>query len=68
MIKQEINIQIPNKAKKVLSILEKNGHTAYLVGGYVRNQIRSEAQVSQDIDIATSASPTEVEHMFASSE
>ena len=68
MKKQAIDIQIPNDAKKVLSLLEENGHTAYLVGGFIRDQIRSEAKAPQDIDIATSATPDETEHMFASPE
>ena len=68
MKKQAINIQIPDDAKKVLSLLEENGHTAYLVGGFIRDQIRAEDEAPQDIDIATSARPNEVEQMFASSE
>ena len=68
MKKQVIHINIPDVAKKVLKKLEENGHTAYLVGGYVRDQIRSEAKASQDIDIATSATPDETERLFESAE
>lgn len=68
MKKQAIDIQIPNDAKKVLSLLEKNGHTAYLVGGYVRDSIRKADCKNIDIDIATSATPDDVEHMFESAE
>ena len=68
MKKQTFNIQIPDDAKKVLSLLEENGHTAYLVGGYVRDSIRKADCKNIDIDIATSATPDEVEHMFESAE
>lgn len=69
MKNQAENIEIPANAKTALEILEKAGHTAYLVGGFVRDQIRnqnSEAEAAQDIDIATSATPTQTEQVFAS--
>lgn len=69
MKNQAENIKIPANAKTALEILEKAGHTAYLVGGFVRDQIRnqnSEAEAAQDIDIATSATPTQTEQVFAS--
>ena len=68
MKNQAENIKIPANAKTALEFLEKAGHTAYLVGGFVRNQIRnqnSEAEAAQDIDIATSATPTQTEQVFA---
>ncbi|MDO5427291.1 MAG: hypothetical protein Q4F54_06720 [Coriobacteriia bacterium] len=49
-------------------MLEKNGHTAYLVGGYVRDSIRGADLQNSDVDIATSATPNEVEQMFESVE
>ena len=69
MKNQAENIKIPANAKNALEILEKAGHKAYLVGGFVRDQIRhpnSEAEAAQDIDIATSATPTQTEQVFAS--
>ena len=68
MKKLNKNINIPDEAKKVLFLLEENGHSAYLVGGYIRDKIRTEADAPQDIDIATSATPNETERLFASSE
>lgn len=62
------NIKIPNVAKTVLKKLENAGFSAYVVGGLVRDQLRSEATVPQDIDIATSATPDEVERLFECSE
>ena len=69
MKNQAENIKIPANAKTALEILEKAGHKAYLVGGFVRDQIHhqnSEAEAAQDIDIATSATPTQTEQVFAS--
>lgn len=69
MKNQAENIKIPANAKNALEILEKAGHKAYLVGGFVRDQIRnqnSEAKAAKDIDIATSATPTQTEQVFAS--
>jgi len=49
-------------AKEVLSIFEKNGHEAYIVGGYVRDYLLN--RVSTDIDLATSATPLETIKLF----
>ena len=62
------NIKIPNDAKMVLDKLENAGFSAYVVGGLIRDQLRSEGTVPQDIDIATSAAPDEVERLFATSD
>ena len=62
------NIKIPETAKKILSLLEENGFSAYIVGGYVRNLIREADLQNSDIDIATNATPNEVEHLFESTE
>ena len=53
------------KALKVLQILEENGYEAYIVGGYVRDKLLGLA--TNDIDIATSATPKEIKEIFASS-
>lgn len=62
------NIKIPETAKKILSLLEENGFSAYIVGGYVRDLIREADLQNSDIDIATNATPNEVEHLFSDSE
>ena len=50
-------------AQQILRTIVSHGHQAYFVGGFVRDQIRG-AQ-THDIDIATSATPAEVQAMFA---
>lgn len=50
------------KAKKVIKELNRHGHEAYLVGGFVRDYILGVP--SNDIDIATSATPEEVLEAF----
>ena len=62
------NIKIPETTKKILSLLEENGYSAYIVGGYVRDLIREADLQNSDIDIATNATPNEVEHLFSDSE
>lgn len=62
------NIKIPETAKKILSLLEENGFSAYIVGGYVRDLIREADLQNSDIDIATNATPNKVEHLFESAE
>ena len=48
--------------KQIIKTLKQNGHSAYFVGGYVRDlQLGIE---SKDIDITTSATPDEVEVLF----
>jgi poly(A) polymerase len=53
------------KGKSALAIaktLQKNGYTAYFAGGCVRDHLRG--QKPQDFDIATTATPEEVEKLF----
>lgn len=54
-------------AKQICSILQKNGHEAYLVGGAVRDLVLKPNLIPKDIDIATSAPPTEIKKIFTSS-
>lgn len=49
---------IPETASTILQALEDSGHSAYVVGGYVRDSIAG--NVSHDIDICTSATPDEI--------
>ncbi len=50
------------EALKVLRHLRRNGHQAYLVGGCVRDLLLGRSP--KDFDIATSASPEEVQDTF----
>lgn len=49
---------IPGYCKKILDLLEKDGHIAYVAGGAVRDLISG--RVPHDYDIASSARPEEV--------
>ncbi len=51
-----------NKIKNVLTKLEEEGYTAYVVGGFVRDYLLG--NISYDVDIATSASSAEVKRIF----
>lgn len=55
-------MQIPTAIQHILNTLKQNGHEAYLVGGCVRDHLLSRQQ--SDFDIATSARPEEVMHLF----
>ena len=57
-----ICIEIPSKAERILEVLHKNGHEAYVVGGCVRDSILG--REPGDWDITTSASPQEVKALF----
>jgi poly(A) polymerase len=52
--------------ERILNILYDAGHEAYLVGGYVRDTLLHRS--SKDIDIATAATPTQVQALFPDSE
>lgn len=49
-------------AIEIVKTLKRHGHIAYFAGGWVRDKIMGKA--SDDIDIATSASPEEVLDLF----
>jgi len=53
---------IPNEVKYIINTLIKNGYTAYIVGGAVRNTVMN--RPVKDWDITTSALPSEVEALF----
>lgn len=50
------------KALEVLKILNNNGYSAYIVGGFVRDTLLSKK--TGDIDICTSATPKEILEIF----
>jgi poly(A) polymerase len=54
--------RIDPDAVKVLKRLARHGHTAYLVGGSVRDLLLGRAP--KDFDIATSARPSEMRRLF----
>lgn len=61
------NMAIPRElidadADKVVRRLAKRGHTAYLVGGCVRDLLLS--RTPKDFDVATSATPAEIKATF----
>ena len=57
-------IKIPPKVNKAMEILRAKGHTAYVVGGAVRDYVRG-ADTGTDWDITTSALPEETETIFS---
>ncbi len=52
-MEQDIKIQIPKNARRLIDILQSHGDEAYLVGGCVRDAIMGNK--ASDIDIATSS-------------
>lgn len=54
---------IPNDVITLLNTLEQAGHTAYLVGGCVRDMLMQ--KTPHDWDITTSAKPEQVKQLFA---
>ncbi len=63
-----MKIEIYNSALKIIKKLQDNGFTAYIVGGTVRDILlaNSDKQItsSNDIDIATSATPPQINNLF----
>ncbi|MEK7506236.1 MAG: HD domain-containing protein [Patescibacteria group bacterium] len=60
-----MELKIPKEAKTIAKELEKNGHQAYLVGGCVRDLFLK--REPKDWDIATDATPIEVQKIFSDS-
>ncbi|MBQ8474656.1 MAG: HD domain-containing protein [Clostridia bacterium] len=56
-------IKIPYYAEKIISILEKNGFEAYIVGGCVRDSLLDMSP--SDYDITTSATPEEMKAVLS---
>ena len=57
-----IKIDLPKDVKEILVTLKKNGHSAYVVGGCVRDSILK--RTIHDWDICTSATPSEMLEIF----
>lgn len=58
----EIKINIPADANELIHTLQGNGHTAYIVGGCVRDSIMG--RIPHDWDICTSATPDQMLEIF----
>lgn len=58
-----MHIEVPEKAKRILRVLNENGYEAYVVGGCVRDSILK--RNPDDWDITTSASPEQVKALFS---
>lgn len=58
-----IMMWIPVAVSRILSTLQTNGYSAHLVGGSVRDYLLSRTQM--DFDIATSAKPEMIQHLFS---
>jgi tRNA nucleotidyltransferase (CCA-adding enzyme) len=59
---KNIKIDIPQSAKSIIDILQKNGYDAYVVGGCVRDSLLN--RIPKDWDITTNAKPNEVIDIF----
>ncbi|HUE96636.1 MAG TPA: polynucleotide adenylyltransferase, partial [Longimicrobiaceae bacterium] len=55
-------LQIPPEVRWIIDTLEKAGHTAWAVGGGVRDALMGLAP--EDWDVTTSARPREVQRLF----
>lgn len=58
----EFKINIPEDANELIHTLQNNGHSAYIVGGCVRDSILG--RTPHDYDICTSATPSEMLEIF----
>lgn len=54
-----------NAALKLIKTIEEHGYVAYIVGGFVRDQLLG--ITSNDIDICTSARPSDIRNIFTHS-
>ncbi|SEG02911.1 CCA tRNA nucleotidyltransferase [Lachnospira multipara] len=60
--KEAFSLELPEDVKFIISKIEENGHSAYAVGGCVRDTLLEKEP--QDWDITTSALPTQVKSLF----
>ena len=61
-LRVKFNISIPPDANDLIHTLQNYGHSAYVVGGCVRDSILG--RIPHDWDICTSATPTEMLEIF----
>jgi tRNA nucleotidyltransferase (CCA-adding enzyme) len=57
-------IPIPDEVLEIAGTLERAGHEAWCVGGALRDVLLGEPHAVSDFDIATSATPAEVQALF----
>lgn len=55
-------IKIPDNANTIINTLQNNGHSAYVVGGCVRDSLMD--RIPHDWDICTSATPEQMLEIF----
>ncbi|HEX3232603.1 MAG TPA: CCA tRNA nucleotidyltransferase [Gemmatimonadales bacterium] len=58
------SISIPEEVLEIAGTLERAGHEAWCVGGALRDVLLDEPHAVSDFDIATSATPAEVQALF----
>lgn len=58
----EIKVNIPSDANEIIHTLQNHGHSAYVVGGCVRDSILG--RIPHDWDICTSATPNKMLEIF----
>lgn len=58
-------MEIPKEVKRAIENLKKRGHSAYIVGGCVRDFLRG--MIPEDWDIATDAKPEKITKIFPKS-
>ena len=56
-----MKIEMPNRVKEIISILNQNGYSAYIVGGCVRDSLLGIEP--HDWDITTNATPIDMKHI-----
>lgn len=57
-----MHIDLPDKVKRIIGVIESGGYEAYAVGGCVRDSLLG--RVPNDWDITTSASPLQVKRFL----
>ena len=60
--KVRFRIKIPDNANTIINTLQNNGHSAYVVGGCVRDSLMG--RIPHDWDICTSATPEQMLEIF----
>jgi tRNA nucleotidyltransferase (CCA-adding enzyme) len=58
---------LPAKIKKIIKHFEKNNFEAYVVGGFIRNQLLGLAPKESGVDLTTNATPEQVRELFPNS-